>query len=152
MARDLEQYAQDAISGALNDKKDTAENLASEVDDLESDFDLDSFAPYTSEEDDILSDYESDCAYSSIFEQAKSDLKEALEEFADDARDIGADDPVIEVSMSCVHGWAPHDRELADGTMIWEPGQLEGCRAISREVSGLWLTCTWTPTEEKESE
>lgn len=55
---------------------------------------------------------------------------------------------VLHGNEDCPH--APHDRELSDGTMIWEPSQLEGCRAISREVSGLWLTCTWTPTEEKE--
>jgi hypothetical protein len=185
MARDLEQYVQDRISEALNAEKDTAANLISTVEGLESDFDLDSFAPYTSEEDDILSDYESEhwqdakdmlgdatytaddwsaakrayvaavayCAHSSLFETAKSELTEALDEFADAARELmdeDADEPVIEVTMSCVHGWAPHDREDSDGLMIWEPGQLEGCRAISRQVGELWLTCTWTPAKESE--
>lgn len=180
MARDLEQYAQDAVAEALNGEKDNADGLISSIDRLEHNFDFDSFAPYTHEEDDILSDYEKDyyedakdilgdqtytaedwstakrayvaavayCAYSSIFEQAKSDLREAIEEFADSARDLmdeDADEPTIEISQSCVHGWAPHDREDADGLMIWEPGQLEGCRAISKKVGELWLTCTWTP-------
>ena len=187
MAKDLEQYAQDRLSEVLNGEKDTADNLISTVEDIENDFDLDSFAPYTADEDDILSDYESDhwqdakdmlgdtqyaaddwsaakrayvaavayCAYSSILESAKSELREALEEFSNDAQalmDADADEPVIEITMSCVHGWAPHDREEADGTMIWEPGQLEGCRAISRKVGELWLTCTWTPAKESEED
>ena len=29
-------------------------------------------------------------------------------------------------SMSCVHGWAAHDREDADGTMYFESRQLDG--------------------------
>ena len=181
MARDLEQYAQDAICEALNGEKGAADDLTVTVERLESDFDFDSFAPYTSEEDDILSDYESDhwqdakdmlgdatytaddwsaakrayvaavayCAHSSLFETAKSELTEALQEFSDEAQtlmDADADEPVIEITMSCVHGWAPHDREDSDGTMYWEPGQLEGCKAICRKVGELWLTCTWTPT------
>lgn len=191
MAKDLEQYVQDRLAEELSGQKDIAANLISTVEGLESDFDLDSFAPYTSEEDDILSDYESEhwqdakdmlgdatytaddwpaakrayvaavayCAHSSLFETAKSELAGAIQEFSDDAEglmlmggfdDSYADAPVIEVTMTCVHGWAPHDRELEDGTMIWEPGQLEGCRAISRQVGELWLTCTWTPAKESE--
>lgn len=191
MAKDLEQYVHDRLAEELSSQKDTAANLISTVERLESDFDLDSFAPYTSDEDDILSDYEREygseaedilgdteykatdwatakrayvsavayCAHSSLFETAKSELAGAIQEFSDGAEgfmlmggfdDSYADAPVIEVTMTCVHGWAPHDRELEDGTMIWEPGQLEGCRAISRRVGELWLTCTWTPAKESE--
>lgn len=187
MARDLEQYAQDAVSEKLNGEKGTADDLTNTVEGLESDFDFDSFAPYTSEEDDILSDYEKDhwqeaedlcsgkeykatewadakrayvgavawCAYSSIFETAKSELTEAIEEFADDARtamsaDGLEDEPEISVSRSCTHGWASHNREDSDGTMYWESGQLDGCNAVCRKVGELWLTCTWTPAKESE--
>lgn len=181
MARDLEQYAQDRLCEVLTGEKGTADDLTSSIERLESDFDFDSFAPYTREEDGILSDYESEhwqdakdmlgetqytaddwsrakrayvsavayCAYSSIFESAKSELTEAIEEFADDVRtESDGLDLEIEVSRTCTHGWAPHDREDSDGTMYWEPAQLEGCKAVSRKVGELWLTCTWTPTQD----
>jgi hypothetical protein len=181
MARDLEQYAKDEISEALNGEKGKAEDLTAAVERLEHNFDFDSFAPYTSEEDDILSDYEKEhwkdaedilgdqqykasdwstakrayvaaiayCAFSSIFEQTKTELTEAIEEFSTDAGELSGLDPEISISMTCPHGWAAHDRE--DGALIWESRQLDGCNAISRQVDELWLTHTWTP-EQKTSE
>lgn len=189
MARDLEQYAQDAVADALINEKGTADDLTHTIEQLEHDFDFDSFAPYTNQEDDILSDYEKDyyrdaedilgdreykatdwaeakrayvgavayCAYSSIFESAKSELTEAIEEFNDDAQnqmtaDGIEDEPEISISRTCPHGWAAHNREDSDGTMYWESRQLDGCNGVSRKVGEMWLSCTWTPAEKTESE
>lgn len=60
MGRDIQEYAQNQISEALNGETGTSEDLISIVENLDGDFDLDSFAPYTSEEDDILCEYESE--------------------------------------------------------------------------------------------
>jgi len=176
MARDLEQYAQDRVSEELNGENGTGDDLTATIERLEHDFDFDSFAPYTSEEDDILSDYETDhwqeaedilgdqqykatdwatakrayvsaiayCAFSSIFQQTKTELTEAIEEFSTDAAERSGLVPEIAVTSTCLHGWAAHDRE-EDGALIWESGQLDGCNAVSRQVSELWLTHTWTP-------
>jgi len=173
---DLEQHANDRISEQLSGETGTAEDLTVTVERLEHDFDFDSYAPYTSQEDDILSDYESDywqdakdllgdtqyaaddwatakrayvaaiayTAFSSIFEQVKTELTEAIEEFSSDAADLSGLVPEISVSATCPHGWAAHNRE-EDGALIWESRQLDGCNAISRQVGELWLTHTWTP-------
>lgn len=176
MARDLEQYAEDRVTEELNGEKGTSEDLTATIERLEHDFDFDSFAPYTSEEDDILSDYEKEhyqeaeellgdrqykatewaeakrayvgavayAAFSSIFEQTKTDLTEAIEEFSSDAAELSGLDPEISISMTCPHGWAAHNREN-DGALIWESTQLDGCNATSKQIGELWLTHTWTP-------
>jgi hypothetical protein len=176
MARNLELYAKDEISEALSGEKRSADDLTSAVESLEHDFDFDSFAPYTSEEDDILSDYEQEhwqeaeellgekeykatewadakrayvaaiayAAFSSIFEETKTELTEAIEEFSSHAAELSGVDPEITISKTCPHGWAAHNRE-EDGACIWESAQLDGCNAISKQVGELWLTHTWTP-------
>ena len=176
---DLEQHANDRISEELSGQTGTAEDLTATVERLEHDFDFDSYAPYTSQEDDILSDYESDhwqdakdllgdtqytaddwatakrayvaaiayTAFSSIFEQSKTELTEAIEDFSSDAADLSGLDPEIAISATCPHGWAAHNRE-EDGALIWESRQLDGCNAISKQVGELWLTHTWTPKPE----
>lgn len=60
MAHDIELAANEELSEQLSGEKDTAENLISTVEDADHNFDFDSFAPYTSEEDEILSEYESE--------------------------------------------------------------------------------------------
>jgi hypothetical protein len=176
MARDLEQYAKDEVSEALSGENGSAEDLTAAVERLDQNFDFDSFAPYTSEEDDILSDYEKEhwqeaeellgdrqykatewaeakrayvgavayAAFSSIFEQTKTELTEAIEEFSTEAAELSGLVPEITISKACPHGWAAHNRE-DDGSLIWESCQLDGCNAISRQVGELWLTHTWTP-------
>lgn len=48
------------------------------------------------------------------------------------------------ISADCPHGWAPHDKEDDEGVQHWSPAHLEGCRAIAVQVSGVWLSYTWT--------
>ena len=84
-------------------------------------------------------------AFSALFEAAKSDLSERLTDFADYLTDEHDIEPEITISMSCPHGWAPHTRELEDGTMLFESGQLDGCNGACVEVGGCWLSVCWTP-------
>jgi hypothetical protein len=92
-------------------------------------------------------------AYSSIWEQNKQDLIEALEQFESDATDFGCDDPVISLSSSCLHGWAAHNREDTDGTMYFESRQLDGCNGLARQFSGVWMSVCFVPdAPEAESE
>lgn len=60
MAHDIELAANEELCEALDGEKGSADDLTSTVENEEGNFDFDSFAPYTSEEDEILSDYESD--------------------------------------------------------------------------------------------
>ena len=56
------------------------------------------------------------------------------------------DDFEIPVSLDneCVHGWAAHDRETAEGVMVWH--RLDGeVEARSIHCGGFYLTATWTP-------
>jgi len=73
-------------------------------------------------------------AYSSIWEQTKQELIEAVEQFESDATDFGCSEPVISLSTSCLHGWAAHNREDADGTMYFESRQLDGCNGLARQA------------------
>ncbi len=91
-------------------------------------------------------------AYSSIWEQTKQELIEAIEEFESDATDAHCDDPQIYLALKCVHGWAAHDREDSDGTMYFESGQLDGCNGLARQVSGLWLSVCFTPDADADTE
>lgn len=59
--------------------------------------------------------------------------------------DPAADFSAPTVTTSCPHGWAPHDREDCNGIHYWKPAQLEGCMAVAVQVSGIWLSHTWTP-------
>ena len=175
------------LAEQLSGKTGSSDDLRHEIETLDHDFDFDSFAPYTHQEDDVISDLEKKywqdaedicedktykateweearrayaaalaySAYSSIWEQTKHELIEAIEEFESDAQDFGCDDPAISLSLSCPHGWAAHNREDADGTMYFESRQLDGCNGLAREVSGVWLSVCFTPnaeTPEAESE
>jgi len=91
-------------------------------------------------------------AYSSLWEQTKQELTEAIEQFESDAMDFGCDEPVISLSMSCLHGWAAHNREDADGTMYFESRQLDGCNGLARQVSGVWFSVCFTPKTDAENE
>ncbi len=75
-------------------------------------------------------------------DQAAVDLMEMCSDVAGDAWTGD-----LTISADCPHGWAPHDREDEDGTHFWSPAHLEGCRAIAREVCGVWLSFTWTPAD-----
>jgi hypothetical protein len=87
-------------------------------------------------------------AYSSLWEQAKQELIEQVEQFESDAMNFGCDEPAISLSMSCLHGWAAHNREDADGTMYFESRQLDGCNGLARKTSSdVWLSVCFTPNE-----
>lgn len=87
-------------------------------------------------------------ALSSMVGVALNEIEEAADELEDLCRDKAGDAWTgdLVVSADCPHGWAPHDREDSDGTHYWSPAHLEGCHAIARQVSGVWLSFTWTPT------
>jgi hypothetical protein len=166
------------LAEQLSGKSGSAGDLRHEIETLDHDFDFDSFAPYTHQEDDIINDLEKEywrdaedicgdktykateweearrayagalayTAYSSIWEQAKQELIEVIEQFESDALDAKCPDtPQISVSLSCIHGWAAHDREDSDGTMYFESGQLDGCNGLARQVSGVWLSVCFVP-------
>ena len=84
--------------------------------------------------------------FSQLASIAKIEFVDALNEFEDDAREVlGFDDDgeiKIQVTGASSFGWASHDRELTDGTMLFESGQLDGCNGIEREINGIWVsTC-----------
>jgi len=182
--QDLKTYAEDALAEEVTNNISgfvEVSDAASTIEDLEADFDGDSYCPYYSQQDDVISRYEEEfgsdaedicdggqtykaseyqqaatayayaiayCGFGSYFQAAKDELIEGLEEFETDAeRELHTDaldiDDVVKVQITgqCPHGWAAHDRELEDGTMIWESGQLDGCNGMAREVCGVWISC-----------
>lgn len=176
--RDLERYAQDALAEAVTDACKgfvDLDDAISTIEDLEPEFDGDSYCPYYSQQDEVVSEYERDfgseaeeilgdtkysaidwqqaktayayaiayTAHNSYFATAKDELIEGLKEFAGDTvAELELDDrPLIQFSISCTHGWAAHDRELPDGTMIFESRQLDGCNGADRQVGSVWLSC-----------
>lgn len=85
-------------------------------------------------------------AYNYYFEEAKQELVEAIEEFVADVQaELETDSERIEVASKCAYGWAAHDRELEDGTMFWEHGQLDGLNGAARKVGDVWLMATTNP-------
>lgn len=85
-------------------------------------------------------------AYSSNWDQTKQELIEGIAEFETDALDAGCPDtPVITLSLTCLHGWAAHDREDSDGTMYFVSGQLDGCNGLAREFNSVWFSVCFTP-------
>ncbi len=174
---DIQERASSDLAEQLSGKSGSAADLRHDIEQLEHDFDFDSFAPYTHEETDIINDLEKEywrdaedicgdktykateweearrayagalayTAYSSIWEQTKQELIEAVEQFESDAIDFGCDEPVISLSLSCLHGWAAHNREDADGTMYFESRQLDGCNGLARQVSGVWMSVCFVP-------
>lgn len=88
------------------------------------------------------------CAFSSYLATAKDEIIEALREFGDDVtREFETDDVRVRITNDCPHGWAAHNRELADGTMIWESQQLDGCNGMAREINGPWVSCCINPAD-----
>jgi hypothetical protein len=174
---DISERVANDIAEQLSGKSGSADDLRHEIETLEHDFDFDSFAPYTHQETDIISELEKEywrdaedicgektykateweearrayaaalayTAYSSVWEQSKQELIEAIEQFESDAQDAGCDDPNISLALSCVHGWAAHDREDSDGTMYFESGQLDGCNGLARQFNGVWMSVCFTP-------
>lgn len=187
MARDMQVYAADRLGELLNVKGFAdIDDVIQQVEDLEDDFDAESYCPYYSQQDEVIRDYESDfgreaeditgdatykaedwqqaktayayalawVAHSHYFAEAKSELIDGLGEFADDVRrELDWDEDVhVQVSNSCQHGWASHDRELEDGTMIFESRQLDGCNGVDRKIGGVWVSCCINPDSENEGE
>jgi len=184
MTRDIRDYAQTNLAEELSGNQGSAADLRHEIQQLDHDFDFDSFAPYSHEENDIINDLEKEywreaedicgdktyqageweearrayaaalaySAYSSIWEQAKQELIEVIEQFESDALDAKCPDtPQISVSLGCIHGWAAHNREAEDRTMYFESGQLDGCNGLARQVSGIWLSVCFVPEKAEDS-
>lgn len=178
MARDLEQYAKDVLADSVTNACMGfmgAEDAISEIEDLEAEFDGDSYCPYYHQQVDVINEYERDfgseaedicgertykaadwqqaqtayayaiayTARNSYFSTAKRELIEAVEEFADDAQaELELEDrPQVTFSTTCIHGWAAHNRELSDGTMIFESRQLDGCNGMARKIGSVWISC-----------
>jgi hypothetical protein len=186
MKRDLQEYAENRFSEEIANTVEGFVDVAdavSTVEDLEGDFDAESYCPYYHEQVEVIDNYESDfgneaedicdsgttykaseyqqaltayayaiayCGFQSYFQAAKSELIEALEEFEADAQlHLNTGEEIrVQLTTDCPHGWAAHDRELEDGTMIWESGQLDGCNGMAREVSGVWISCRISPATE----
>ena len=83
------------------------------------------------------------CGFVHYFRKSKEELIEALEEFgAAAARELEYDGEIkVQITRQCPHGWASHDRELEDGTMVWRFGQLDGYNGMARAVAGVWISC-----------
>jgi hypothetical protein len=173
--RDMQQYAQDRLAELVSDAIQAVENEEGDFDaesycpyyaqqvacinDYESDFGDDA--------EDICGDQTfkatewqqaqtayayaiAYCAFSSHFADAKKELIEVLESFEDLAQSTlkTSEEIMVQLSMSCSLGWAAHNRELEDGTMVFESGQLDGCNGIELEVSGVWVSCVVNPSVE----
>jgi hypothetical protein len=114
---DMDIYATDAITEQMPGSG-TADDLRRAVENIENDFDLDSYAPYHSQEIELINDFERD--------------------FVEDA--------VIQVNRSDAFGWAACTRIIGDEGEIYafEAGQLDGSNGFSmRVVPGLWLSCAF---------
>jgi hypothetical protein len=181
---DIRERVQNDLAEQVSGKTGSADDLRHEIEQLEHDFDFDSFAPYTHEETELISELEQEywrdaedlcgettykateweaarrayasalayTAYSSIWEQIKQELTEAIEQFESDALDSGCDAPVMSLCSYCLHGWAAHDREDEDGTMFFESRQLDGCNGLARQSSGVWLSVCFVPKAESEAQ
>jgi hypothetical protein len=88
-----------------------------------------------------------------MYERAQK-VSERIEEFTDTVLELDGDPDGATVSGDCDHGWAVHNRETAEGVMVWsdEPGYynpelLEGeLLAVAHRVArGCWLNICWEP-------
>lgn len=184
---DLEQHAYDRIAETIDIKGfQDPDDVLRAIDDLEEDFDAESYCPYYSQQDEVIRDYERDfgeeaedicsgteykasdwqqaktayayaiayCAFTSYFYRAKEAIKESIEEFVDDVnRELEPTDEVqIQITTRCTYGWAAHDRELSDGTMIFESRQLDGSNGMERNINGIWVSTCFEPKKESNAE
>ena len=82
------------------------------------------------------------CAISAAVNESIDEMVEAYENLVSEI----PDDVEVPVTLEsdCPHGWAAHDRETAEGVMIWH--RLEGeVEARSIRCGDSYLTATWTP-------
>jgi hypothetical protein len=95
-------------------------------------------------------------ATSQAMHEQGMELVKRIEEFSDVVTDLGGDPTAATVSRDCDHGWAVHNRETAEGVMVWsdEPGYfnpelLEGeLLAVSHRISnGFYLNTAWEPAK-----
>lgn len=173
MSRYINAYVKDELAERLSGSKGSADDLRSEIERLDHDFDFDGFAPYSHQESEVISELEDEhwrdaqdiadsgqtfkpseweqarrayaaalayTAFSSLWETAKHELIEAIEQFESDAESIGCEEPIISLSMTCLHGWASHDREDEQGTMFFVSRQLDGANGLAREIDSVWLS------------
>ena len=91
--------------------------------------------------------------FDSFFNAAKQELIDAIEEFETDAQSQLETDQhiLLQLSTACQHGWASHNRELSNGTMIFESRQLDGCNGMEREINGIYISCCIDPANEKKA-
>ena len=181
---DILQYVKNELAESLSGKTESAGDLRHEIEQTEHNFDFDSYAPYTHQENDVISDLEKEywrdaedflsdraykatewadarrayagalayTAYSSLWEQTKQELIEEIEQFESDAQDFGCDDPQITLSLSCLHGWAAHNREDSNGLMFFESRQLDGCNGMAKKTDcDVWLSVCFTPKTDAEN-
>lgn len=181
---DIRERVQNDLAKQLSGKSGSAADLRDEIESLEHDFDFDSYASHTHEENETISELEKEywrdaedilgettykateweaarrayagalayTAYSSLWEQSKQELIESIEQFESDAIDSGCNEPVISLSLSCIHGWASHEREDENGTMFFESRQLDGCNGLARQLSGVWFSVCFVPNAESEAQ
>lgn len=184
--KDLKEYAESQITEALHYEfkgLETVSDVVAFIEQMETDFDGDSFCPYYSDQDDVISRYESDfgqeaedmidssekysaadwqkakteyayaiayAGFSNYFETVKRELIEELDSFESDAAgELDYDGEIkVQVSMDCIHGWASHDSETADGLHVWKSGQLDGCNgAAIKTACGIWISCCVDPKQ-----
>jgi hypothetical protein len=187
--KDIEAYANSRLAELLADEFKTftdIDDVISHIEDVEDDFDGESYCPYYSQHEEIIRDYEDDfaseaedltsgkeykaadylnaradyayalawCAFSHYFQTAKDGLVEALEEFETNVQDVFPDvqDVRVLVTSRCTHGWASHDRELEDGTMIFESRQLDGSNGMESHCGSIWFSTCFDPASLSESD
>lgn len=187
--RDMKEYAEIQlaesvvydVTGFLD-----VNDVVSAIEDIESEFDGDSYCPYYSQQDDVINDYEREfgndaedicgdkqysatdwqqaktayayaiayTAFGYYFSEAKQELIDGIQEFIVDVDiELGTvnNTPHIQLNSSCTHGWASHDRELSDGTMVFESGQLDGSNGMERQIGSVWVSCCVDRATENET-
>jgi hypothetical protein len=187
---EMQEYAQNALAEKISYELTgfmDPNDAESAIEDLENDFDGDSYCPYYSQQEEVIRELESDfwrdaedicdsgqtykasefqqaqtayayalayTAFNHYFSMAKQEVIDAISEFVDDTQSEleTQQDIRIQFSSSCTHGWAAHNRELEDGTMIFESGQLDGCNGLARQVAGVWMSCCIDPQSEPKEE
>jgi len=78
-------------------------------------------------------------------EEFADSLVEAISEATDDRLSPFYDD--LRVSRDCPHGWASHNREDVDGSLLWLSAQVDGLCAAAIDAGPFWLSFTWDPRD-----